>query len=172
MSENLFGKDPYLGEATARVTALTPEGGVVLDRTLFYPAGGGQPGDSGWLEWPGGSMAVTSAEKGEGDDIVLLAAQAAVLPAIGSQVLMRLDWQRRQRHMRLHTALHLLSVVIPLPVSRRRPSLIKRRMACRSAGLRTQCMRRKNTLSSANTLRSSRSNSWRTSSKIGPIRSR
>ena len=117
MSENLFGKDPYLGEATARVTALTPEGGVVLDRTLFYPAGGGQPGDSGWLEWPGGSMAVTSAEKGEGDDIVLLAAQAAVLPAIGSQVLMRLDWQRRQRHMLLHTALHLLSVVIPLPVT-------------------------------------------------------
>ena len=117
MSEKLFGSDPYLNEATARVTALTPEGGVVLDRSLFYPAGGGQPGDSGWLDWPGGSMAVTSAEKGEGDDIVLRAAEGAALPAIGTEVRMRLDWPRRQRHMRLHTALHLLSVVIPLPVT-------------------------------------------------------
>ncbi|MBN2906015.1 MAG: alanyl-tRNA editing protein [Rhodobacteraceae bacterium] len=117
MTEPLFRTDPYLREAPARVIALTDERGVVLDRALFYPQGGGQPGDSGHLRWPGGEMAVTNAIKGQGDAIVLLAPEGAVRPDIGAEVVQVLDWERRHAHMRVHTALHLLSVVIPLPVT-------------------------------------------------------
>jgi misacylated tRNA(Ala) deacylase len=112
----LFRADPYLREAPGTVVAHTPEGGVVLDRSLFYATGGGQPGDSGRLVWDGGTMSVTTAEPVEGR-IALLPAEGAVLPGIGAQVTQHVDWPRRYRLMRMHTALHLLSVVIPLPVS-------------------------------------------------------
>jgi len=112
----LFRADPYQREACGTVVAHTPEGGVVLDRSLFYATGGGQPGDSGRLVWDGGEMAVATAEPVEGR-IALLPAAGAVVPAVGAQVTQHLDWPRRYRLMRMHTALHLLSVVLPLPVS-------------------------------------------------------
>jgi len=117
MTELLFRSTPYLREATAIATAHTPEGGVVLDKCLFYATGGGQPGDNGILSWGDHAMPIATAIKGEGQQIVLLPAEPSPLPPVGSEVLQTLDWERRHRHMRVHTALHLLSVVIPLPVT-------------------------------------------------------
>lgn len=117
MTTWLFRDDPYMRTAPARVTALTDEGGIVLDRTIFYPTGGGQPGDSGQLRWDGGEIEIATTVKGDGEDIVLVPAEPAPLPSVGALLEQALDWDRRHRHMRVHTALHLLSVVIPLPVT-------------------------------------------------------
>lgn len=112
-----FHTDPYLREASARIVDHTDEGGIVLDSTIFYPKGGGQPGDSGRLEWPGHSFSIATTVKGDGGQSVLVPAEPTALPAIGTYVTQVLDWDRRHKHMRMHTALHLLSVVIPLPVT-------------------------------------------------------
>jgi misacylated tRNA(Ala) deacylase len=117
MTELLFRSDPYMAAAEGRVVAHTPEGGLVLDRTVFYATGGGQPGDSGWLDWDGGRVPVATAVKAEGGGVALVPAEPVTLPPVGAAVMQRLDWDRRHRHMRVHTALHLLSVVIPLPVT-------------------------------------------------------
>jgi len=117
MTEPLFRADPYRQTAEATVAGVTPEGGVILDHSLFYPTGGGQPGDSGWIEWDGGRLPIATAMKAGPEAIVLVPAEAMALPGIGASVLQRLDWDRRHLHMRVHTALHLLSVVVPLPVT-------------------------------------------------------
>jgi len=117
MTDLLFRTEPYLATAEARVTAHTPEGGLVMDRTVFYPTGGGQPGDSGHLVWEGGRLAIATAVKVEGGLVALVPAEASAMPPVGTAVTQVLDWGRRHRHMRMHTALHLLSVVIPLPVT-------------------------------------------------------
>ncbi|WP_321828749.1 alanyl-tRNA editing protein [Thalassovita sp.] len=117
MTHPLFRDDAYLREAEAKVVALTPEGGIVLDQSVFYPTGGGQPGDSGQLSWEGSEMVIATTVKGEDGAIVLVPAEPGALPPVGTEVRQSLDWNRRHRHMRVHTALHLLSVVIPLPVS-------------------------------------------------------
>jgi misacylated tRNA(Ala) deacylase len=116
-TEPVFLSDPYRKSLQARVTGLTEEGGIILDRTIFYARGGGQPGDSGALDWDGGRIPIATAVKGEGGAIVLVPAEAVKLPEVGAAVGQRLDWERRLGHMRIHTALHLLSVVIPLPVT-------------------------------------------------------
>lgn len=113
----LFRDDAYQAECTAQVTALTPEGGIICDASVFYPTGGGQPGDSGRLDWEGGAISIATAVKGDNGAIILVPASPVELPPVGTQVTQRLDWALRHRHMRVHTALHLLSVVIPLPVS-------------------------------------------------------
>ncbi|MBF9029742.1 alanyl-tRNA editing protein [Rhodobacterales bacterium HKCCE3408] len=117
MTEPLFRADAYRKSATARVTGLTTEGGVVLDRSLFYARAGGQPGDSGRITWKGGRLSVATAVKGEGESIVLLAAEPAELPPVGAEIEQHIDWDRRYGHMRVHTALHLLSVALPWPVT-------------------------------------------------------
>ena len=117
MTELLFRTDAYLREATATVLGITPEGGVILDRTIFYPTAGGQPGDSGRLVWDGREILIATTIKGDGTLVILVPAEPAPLPPVGTVVVQHLDWERRHRHMRVHTALHLLSVVIPLPVS-------------------------------------------------------
>ncbi|WP_300517501.1 alanyl-tRNA editing protein [Aliiroseovarius sp.] len=117
MTDPLFRDDAYLQEAEGVVLSHTDQGGVVLDGSIFYPTGGGQPGDKGSLRWEGGEMAVAVTVKGEGDEIVLVPAEGAALPPVGTQVTQLLDWETRNRHMRVHTALHLLSVVVPLPVT-------------------------------------------------------
>jgi misacylated tRNA(Ala) deacylase len=116
MTELLFRDDPYLTKANAVVLAHTPEGGIVVSASIFYPTGGGQPGDSGWIDWEGGSLGIATALKVDGG-VALIPAQARAMPPIGAPVLQHLDWERRFGHMRVHTALHLLSVVIPLPVT-------------------------------------------------------
>ncbi|MEJ6398861.1 alanyl-tRNA editing protein [Yoonia sp. 208BN28-4] len=117
MTKPLFLEDAYAREAPAKVTQITDEGGIVLDQSLFYATSGGQPGDSGRLVWDGGEIEIAVAVKGQGGDIVLVPAEPAGLPAIGTGVTQHISWDRRYRHMRMHTALHLLSVVIPLPVT-------------------------------------------------------
>ncbi len=117
-SEPLYRADAYLAEAPARVIAITGDGGAVLDRTLFYPTGGGQPGDSGALIHDGREIRIVVAAKGGAPDgCVLVPAPGETLPPVGAEVVQRIDMARRLRHMRIHTALHLLSVAIPLPVT-------------------------------------------------------
>ncbi len=117
MTEILFLDEPYRKSASATVVGHTEEGGLILDRTIFYARGGGQPGDSGVLDWDGGRIPVATAVKGQEGAIILVPAEPASLPPVGAEVNQKLDWDRRLGHMRIHTALHLLSVVIPLPVT-------------------------------------------------------
>jgi misacylated tRNA(Ala) deacylase len=118
-TELLFRDDAYLPEAEATVLAVNERGGIVLDRTIFYATGGGQPGDSGRLVRADGTpIAIATAVYGEDkSDIVHVPAEAGVLPEPGETVTTVLDWERRNRHMRIHTGLHLLSVVLPFPVT-------------------------------------------------------
>lgn len=113
----LFRDDAYLRRAEALVLGHTPEGGILIDRSVFYATGGGQPGDSGRIEWDGGAMTIATAVKVQGGLIALVPAEPNPLPPVGAPLLQAIDWERRYRLMRMHTALHLLSVVIPLPVT-------------------------------------------------------
>lgn len=113
----LFRDDAYLRDAPGRVVGHTAEGGVLLDATLFYATAGGQPGDSGRLVWQGGVLDIATAVKADGGQVALVPGAPQELPPVGALVQQHLDWERRHRHMRVHTALHLLSVVIPLPVT-------------------------------------------------------
>ncbi|WP_022704205.1 alanyl-tRNA editing protein [Pseudorhodobacter ferrugineus] len=117
MTALLFRDDPYQAEAEAVVVGHSAEGAIILDRTVFYPTGGGQPGDSGHLLWEDKKLPIATAVKIGSDQIGLVAAEPLLMPAVGTMVRQVLDWKRRHRHMRVHTALHLLSVVIPLPVT-------------------------------------------------------
>ena len=117
MTDLLFRDDAYLQQTDSRVTGHTPEGGILIDRSVFYPTGGGQPGDCGWVEWPGGRLSIATAVKVERGQVALVPAEPMAMPPVGTVLTQRLDWGRRHRHMRMHTALHLLSVVIPLPVT-------------------------------------------------------
>lgn len=112
MTEVLYRADSYLREDTARVVS-AGEAGVVLDRTHFYARAGGQPGDTGVMRWAGGEAQVIEAVKGEGEDILLRLAEGSALPAPGAEVTTVLDWERRHRHMRMHSAMHLLCSLIP-----------------------------------------------------------
>ena len=111
MVEELFRQDAYLQEAEATVTALE-ERGVRLDRSIFYPTGGGQPGDTGSLRWDGGEARIVDAVKADGADVLHVLAPDAPRPAIGTKLHTTLDWDRRLLHMRMHTALHVMSAVI------------------------------------------------------------
>ena len=120
MTEFLFRDDSYLTSADARVVEVMPEGGVVLDRTVFYAASGGQPGDIGVIEADGATLPVATTIHPDGDKtrIVHVPADGQSIPlSTGQAVTARLDWDRRHRLMRMHTALHLLSVVFPFPVT-------------------------------------------------------
>jgi misacylated tRNA(Ala) deacylase len=117
-TELLFRDDAYLRTATARVVAVG-ERGIELDRTVFYPLGGGQAGDSGrLLRMQGDPIAIADTRKGDTPDRVLhVPAAGGPLPLPGETVTLEIDWSRRYRLMRLHTALHLLSCVVPAPVT-------------------------------------------------------
>jgi misacylated tRNA(Ala) deacylase len=111
--ELLFREDPYLRSCEATVTASGPQG-VRLDRTVFYPLGGGQPGDSGALVLEDGSrLRVVEAVKGDDhEDVVHVLEEDAAPPTPGTKVTAEIDWDRRHRHMRMHTCLHLLCAVV------------------------------------------------------------
>ena len=111
MTEDLFRHDAYLRECEARVLAVE-EDAIVLDRTVFYPHGGGQPGDTGIIRWPGGSVSVTDTRYGEQGAIRHLTGEAPAGLKAGDTVTAELDWDRRYRHMRMHTAMHLLGSVL------------------------------------------------------------
>jgi misacylated tRNA(Ala) deacylase len=111
MVEELFRQDSYLKEADATVTAVEDRG-VRLDRSIFYPTGGGQPGDTGLIRWDGGEARIVDTLKADGNDVLHVLAPDAPKPAVGTTVHAVLDWERRYRHMRMHTALHVMSAVI------------------------------------------------------------
>lgn len=119
MTELLFRDDAYLKNCDAIVTAVDPARGIELDRTVFYPTGGGQPGDTGTLRLADGrTIAIVDARKGDAPDSVWhLPAPDQPLPAVGERVSAHLDWERRHRLMRMHSCLHLLSAVLPYPVT-------------------------------------------------------
>jgi len=110
MTDDLFSRDAYLRSCDATVAEVR-EDGVVLDRTVFYARGGGQPGDTGLLRWGGGEAAVTDTvhSKTDGEIVHVVGGDP---PAPGTPVLAEIDWERRHVHMRSHTALHALSGVI------------------------------------------------------------
>ncbi len=119
MTDLLFRDNSYLAETRAVVRAAGPDG-VELDRTIFYASSGGQPGDTGAMVMPDGTeIAVTGTVHPDGDRtrVLHLLAPDAPVPADGATVLLRLDWPRRHRLMRMHSALHLLSVVLPYGVT-------------------------------------------------------
>src|SRR5437763_16713654 len=111
MVEELFRQDAYLKQADATVTALE-ERGLRLDRSIFYPTGGGQPGDTGILRWDGGEARVIDAVKADGSDVLHVLAPDSARPPVGTKIEAALDWDRRLLHMRMRTALHVMSAVI------------------------------------------------------------
>jgi misacylated tRNA(Ala) deacylase len=112
MAELLFREQPYLKSCEATVVALQGDA-VELDRTLFYPLGGGQAGDTGRL----GPWRVLDTRKGSTADSVLHILEPGAAPTIGTTLQAQLDWERRHRLMRLHSALHLLGAVVKAPVT-------------------------------------------------------
>jgi misacylated tRNA(Ala) deacylase len=114
MTEAIFREDSYLRECAATVVSADARG-IVLDRTVFYPTGGGQPGDIGELRLAdGGTIAIVDTVKGDGpDDIRHVPAPGSPLPEAGAAVVAAIDWERRHRHMRMHTCMHLLCAVVP-----------------------------------------------------------
>jgi misacylated tRNA(Ala) deacylase len=119
LTETLFRDDAYLASAEGRVAAVNERGGILLDRTVFYGTSGGQPGDTGHLELEDGSKIVIAATIcGEDkDEIVLVPAAGQALPSAGATVTQRIDWERRYRLMRMHTACHLLTAICPYPIT-------------------------------------------------------
>ena len=118
MTEPLYRADAYLREAQVKVLAAEPQR-IVLEASLFYPQGGGQPGDRGALILADGRRAEIANTVYDADrrTIVLTPAEGAPLPQPGETVTQHLDWETRYKRMRAHTALHLLSVVLPYPVT-------------------------------------------------------
>ena len=116
----LFRHDPYLKECAARVDARIGDEALVLDRTVFFGGGGGQPCDTGWLASEtesSGRIEVRAASYGDGGAILHHIARGCGQFKPGDAVRASIDWERRHRIMRMHTALHLLSVVLPFPVT-------------------------------------------------------
>lgn len=108
----LFRDDPYLRSCEARVVA-TRDNLVELDRTVFYPVGGGQPGDTGRI----GTLRVVDTLKGDGESVLHALEPGVATPEPGASVVAEIDWDRRYRHMRFHTGLHLLGAVVKAPVT-------------------------------------------------------
>jgi len=118
MTETLFRSDAYARSCEAYVTAINDRGGVILDRTVLYASAGGQPGDLGALTWEGGVCRIaTTVYDADKTTIVHVPAEGSTLPAPGLPVLVTLDWDTRHRHMRVHTALHLLCALVKWPVT-------------------------------------------------------
>ena len=117
MTEPLFREDAYLRQVEAVVADLDPRG-IVLDRSIFYPQGGGQPGDRGELLLEDGSRLeiVDTIYRTDRAAIVHVPA-GGKLPAPGARIVARIDWDLRYMRMRAHTALHLLTAVLPYPVT-------------------------------------------------------
>ncbi|KZM49868.1 alanyl-tRNA editing protein [Labrenzia sp. OB1] len=119
MTTPLFRDDAYLRSCEAEVAGVNERGGIVLDRTVFYATGGGQPGDSGYLELEDGSRIdiATAVYDEDKKTIVHVPSEGQSLPSPGTKLSVHIDWSRRYRLMRMHTALHLLSVALPFPVT-------------------------------------------------------
>ena len=127
MTDELFREDAYLRECDAVVTAVEGQA-VVVDRTVFYPLGGGQPGDTGSMNWASGTAQVLDTRYGDSGQILHVLADDSPVPAVGDSVHLALDWDRRYRHMRMHTAMHLLGSVLKYGVTGGNISVNKSRL--------------------------------------------
>lgn len=118
-TEPLYRRDAYLRECTATVLSVDDRGGIVLDRTVFYPAAGGQPGDRGTIGAAGGALfpIASTAYDSERAGIVHYSPEGLLPLPAGTPVHVQLDWETRYRHMRMHTALHLLASLVRYPVT-------------------------------------------------------
>ncbi len=117
MSELLFRDDAYLKSATAALVELTDNGGLIFDQTVFYPIGGGQPSDVGELISGDLNLKVREVRKGDQGKVVFFVEGSTEGIQIGQKFQQKIDWPTRYGYMKIHTALHLLSVIIPLGVT-------------------------------------------------------
>ena len=117
MQEKLFLSDGYLKECRSTLVDITDTGGLVFDKTVFYAVSGGQPGDEGSITWGNKSCQIKSSIRNKDGDVCLVTEDDQETPPVGTECIQKLDWIKRYRYMRVHTALHLLSVIIPLPVT-------------------------------------------------------
>jgi misacylated tRNA(Ala) deacylase len=118
VTEALFREDGYLAETEAEVIAVNDRGGIILDRTVFYATSGGQPGDTGKLTLADGrAVDIAATITGETKDEIIHVPAADVGLKPGERVKLAIDWERRLRLMRMHTACHLLTVVCPFPIT-------------------------------------------------------
>jgi misacylated tRNA(Ala) deacylase len=115
LTKDLFREDSYLKSCSATVTECG-DGFVRCDQTIFYPLGGGQPGDTGSLTWDGGEARIVDTRYIDGD-IAHLLEDGASMPKVGTNAELAIDWDRRYRHMRMHTAMHLLGTVLQYGVT-------------------------------------------------------
>ena len=118
-TELLFRDNAYLKSTSARVLGINERNGIILDRTVFYATGGGQSGDVGvLLSANGTNTKIANTVYGEDkSQIIHVPAEGEILPEIGSEVAATLDWDIRYKRMRIHTALHVLTTVLPYPVT-------------------------------------------------------
>ncbi|MDJ0700904.1 MAG: alanyl-tRNA editing protein [Woeseiaceae bacterium] len=116
MTTELFREDSYVKSCDATVVDVSDDT-LVLDQTVFYPLGGGQPGDTGSLSWHGGSVRIVDTRYGDDGAIRHFIEPGSSKPAVGDTVHAELDWDRRYRHMRMHTAMHLLGSILRFPVT-------------------------------------------------------
>jgi misacylated tRNA(Ala) deacylase len=114
----LFRDDAYRRDCEAKIVAHSEKGGIILDRTVFYAASGGQPGDTGRLVVAGGVVVpIAATVYGEAKSEIVHVPTSGEPPKVGMPVLAEIAWERRHRHMRMHTALHLLCSLVPFPVT-------------------------------------------------------
>ena len=117
MTVPLYLNDSYLKSSSGIVVEIGEDKSIVLDKSIFYPTSGGQPGDKGFLQFGNSRCEIVTTRKGENGKILLVPLNHDYVPKIGDIVKQSIDWETRYNHMRVHSALHLLSVVIPLPVT-------------------------------------------------------
>ena len=118
-TELLFRDDAYLKSCEATIVAINERNGIILDRTVFYATGGGQPGDLGTLTHSNGTVTkiATTVYGEEKSQVVHVPQEGEALPKIGDKVTAEIDWDIRLKRMRIHTALHVLTTVLPYPVT-------------------------------------------------------
>ena len=117
MTIRLYENNMQTSHCEATVVAVTDDNQVVLDQTVFYAQGGGQPGDIGTLNWAGKQAPVINTTKGDQGAILHHLAEGTFAPPIGTRIEGALNWERRHRLMRMHTGLHLLCAVVGAPVT-------------------------------------------------------
>ncbi len=129
MTKELFNDDAYRQECSATVTEITERGGIILDQTIFYATGGGQSGDRGQLVWQDGQTEIaTTVKDRESGQHIHVPAEGGTLPKVGDTVTCKIDWDNRYLHMRMHTALHLMCIVVPCGVTGGQIGAIKSRL--------------------------------------------
>ena len=126
--KQVYLTEPYMREMESLVVGYGLNGGILLEKTIFYPTSGGQPNDLGTLSWKGKNASVSDVRKYGLDGIEIILEENSPLPEEGDVIHQEIDWDRRYTHMKIHTSLHLLSVVIPLPVTGGSISTLKGRL--------------------------------------------